>query len=179
MPAIEIRPAATTDISDLLKIDHSVETAYTWQMDRSFEAGCVSVSFREMRLPRVVRLLYPRRVEELREDWNKRAIILVALFGIELVGYASLKIQQATSIAWLVDLVVQDRLRRQGIGSALVIAAQDWAIQQRLRRLVMEMQLRNHPGICLAQKLGFEFCGYNDYYYPNQDIALFFGQGIK
>jgi len=26
----------------------------------------------------------------------------------------------------------------------------------------------------LARKLGFEFSGYNEYYYTNNDIALFF-----
>jgi hypothetical protein len=104
MPAIEIRPAVSTDIPDLLTMDHSVETTHTWQMDRSFERGGVTIAFRETRLPRTVRLPYPRRVAELRDEWNKRAIVLVAALRLEVVGYASLKIQQATSIAWLVDL---------------------------------------------------------------------------
>ena len=30
-----------------------------------------------------------------------------------------------------------------------------------------------------AQKFGYEFCGYNDQYYLNQDVALFFGKALK
>jgi ribosomal protein S18 acetylase RimI-like enzyme len=75
----------------------------------------------------------------------------------------------------MTDLVVAGRLRRQGIGSALVLAAQDWvANHSKSRRLVFAMQPKNFPAINLSQKLGFDFCGYNDHYYPNQDIAIFF-----
>jgi hypothetical protein len=40
------------------------------------------------------------------------------------------------------------------------------------------MQSKNYPAMMLAQKHGYEFCGYNDRYYPNQDIALVFGRSI-
>jgi len=30
------------------------------------------------------------------------------------------------------------------------------------------------PAVRLVQKMGFEFSGYHDRYYANQDIALFF-----
>jgi RimJ/RimL family protein N-acetyltransferase len=41
------------------------------------------------------------------------------------------------------------------------------------------MSSKNNSAIRLAQKLGFEFCGYNDQYYENKDIALFFGRLIR
>jgi RimJ/RimL family protein N-acetyltransferase len=44
---------------------------------------------------------------------------------------------------------------------------------------VLETQSKNHPCIRLAQKFGYEFCGYNDRYYPTQDVALFFGRALK
>jgi ribosomal protein S18 acetylase RimI-like enzyme len=45
--------------------------------------------------------------------------------------------------------------------------------------MVLEMQPKNYPAIQLAQKLGFDFCGYNDRYYANRDIALFFAKGLR
>ena len=42
-----------------------------------------------------------------------------------------------------------------------------------------EMQSKNYPGISMANKLGYEFCGYSDRYYTNQDIALFFAKRIQ
>jgi hypothetical protein len=41
------------------------------------------------------------------------------------------------------------------------------------------MQSKNQPAIRLAQKHGYEFCGYNDHYYMTQDVALFFAKALK
>jgi RimJ/RimL family protein N-acetyltransferase len=41
------------------------------------------------------------------------------------------------------------------------------------------VQSKNVPAIRLAQKSGFEFCGYNDQYYLNKDVALFFAKVLK
>jgi RimJ/RimL family protein N-acetyltransferase len=65
------------------------------------------------------------------------------------------------------------------VASALLMAAQDWAVERSVRRLVLEMQSKNQAYIRLAQKFGYEFCGYNDQYYLTQDVALFFGRVIK
>ena len=42
----------------------------------------------------------------------------------------------------------------------------------------MEMQPKNYPAIQFAYKLGFEFSGYNDQYYRDQEIAIFFSSFI-
>jgi RimJ/RimL family protein N-acetyltransferase len=59
------------------------------------------------------------------------------------------------------------------------MAGQTWAVERKARQLVMEVISKNEAGIRLAQKFGFEFCGYNDQYYPTQDVALFFGRALK
>jgi hypothetical protein len=45
--------------------------------------------------------------------------------------------------------------------------------------MVLEMQPKNHAAISMAQKLGFDLCGYNDRYYSNRDIALFFSRSVR
>jgi RimJ/RimL family protein N-acetyltransferase len=77
------------------------------------------------------------------------------------------------------DLVVAPEKRRQGVASALITAIQTWALEKSVKRLILEMQSKNQPCIRLAQKFGYEFCGYNDQYYPTQDVALFFGRALK
>ncbi len=80
---------------------------------------------------------------------------------------------------WVTDLVVDPSLRRQGIGSALLLAAQEWSAgRPDSRRLVLEIQPKNHPAVNLAQKLGFDFCGYNDHYFANHDLAIFFAKWV-
>jgi ribosomal protein S18 acetylase RimI-like enzyme len=103
----------------------------------------------------------------------------VAVLEGETVGYISLRLNLAPLAAWATDLVVKRRLRRQGIGSALVLAAQEWGAQHGSRNLVLEMQPKNYPAIHMAHKLGFDFCGYNDRYYANHDIGLFFAKSLR
>jgi len=174
MPEIEIRPAVFIDLPMLATMDHSLETAYVWQMDRMIDNGHISINFREVRLPRAVRLEYPNPFV-----WENKGILddpglLVAEMDGQQVGYIYIKQSQLPNTAWVKDLAVRADLRRKGIGSALVLAAQDWAVHRNLRRLVIEMQSKNYPAIQMAIKLGCDFCGYNDHYYSNQDIALFF-----
>lgn len=179
MPEIKIRPATSADIPSLIGLDHTYTSDYAWQMEVAAEEGMLGVSFRQIRLPRSVRVDYPRPVQALAEEWSKRDGLLVAMLNDELVGYIGLKVEAAPATAWISDLVVMRRLRRQGIGSGLVLAAQDWALQHGCKRLVLEMQPKNHPAIQMAHKLGFDFCGYNDRYYANHDIALFFARSLR
>jgi ribosomal protein S18 acetylase RimI-like enzyme len=90
------------------------------------------------------------------------------------MGYASLVPAPAPGSAWLTDVVVDLRHRRQGIGTDLVRTACKWAQERGYQAIFMEMQTKNFPAICLAKTLGFTFAGYSDNYYPDQDIALFF-----
>ena len=69
--------------------------------------------------------------------------------------------------------------RRSGVAMALLESAQAWAESRAHRRLILEVQSKNVPAIRLAQKSGFEFCGYNDQYYLNKDVALFFAKVLK
>ena len=95
------------------------------------------------------------------------------------VGYISLLERGTASVVWITDLVVDASSRRKGVGRALAAAGQEWAESRSHRRLIFEMQSKNLPAIRLAQKSGFEFCGYNDQYYINQDVALFFSKVLK
>lgn len=179
MPQIEIRPATSSDISVLVKIDPACSTTHVWQMDYNSEQGQIGVAFRDIRLPRSVRLEYPRSVESMPDTWTQKDLFLVARKDDELVGYLTLIADRETRTARIVDLVVTDKLRRQGIGSALILAAQDWASRQKLRRMMLEMQAKNHAGINLARKMGYDFCGFNDHFFANHDIAVFFTYILK
>jgi GNAT superfamily N-acetyltransferase len=179
MPEIHIRPAIAADIPSLTAIDHNYSSEFVWQMELQSEEGLVGVNFRETRLPRSARVEYPRRAEMLTHDWTQRAGLLVALLAEVPVGYISMTLDMAPVTAWSTDLVVLRRLRRQGIGSALVLAAQEWGGDHDCRRLVLEMQPKNHPAIQMAHKLGFDFCGYNDRFYANHDIGLFFAKALR
>ncbi|MCD4671728.1 MAG: GNAT family N-acetyltransferase [Anaerolineaceae bacterium] len=179
MPEIEIRPAVSEDIPKLVALDHTCQTEYVWQMERQLEEGQIGIGFRQVRLPRSIELDYPRPPELLQQGRFNRLALLVAVMGGNPVGYVRLKDDVIPGVAWISDLVVDALARRKGIGTALLLASQHWAIQHSLRRTILEMSSKNHPAIQLAAKLGYEFSGYNDHYYLSQNIAVFFAQFLR
>jgi len=179
MTSFDIRPAISSDFSHLIAIDHSCTSDYVWQLELRSDAKRVTADFHEVRLPRTVTVAYPRNPAALVDEWSKRDVMLVAVKDDMPVGYVSAVDDQASASVRIVDLVVALAVRRQGVASALLSAIQAWALERSVRRIVLEAQSKNHPGIRLAQKFGYEFCGYNDQYYPTQDIALFFGRALK
>jgi ribosomal protein S18 acetylase RimI-like enzyme len=179
MPAIQVRPIIFTDVSALVAIDHSYTSEYVWQMDFQEESGQVKIAFHQRRLPRAMRVEYPRPPHYLAEIWNKKPGLLVAeLTDGEPVGYVNLTDGVIPRTTQITDLAVTPRVRRQGIGQALLLAAEDWAVHRGNFQLIAEMQSKNHAALSLVRKLGYEFCGYSDRYYANQDIALFFGKAV-
>ncbi|MBN2148559.1 MAG: GNAT family N-acetyltransferase [Anaerolineales bacterium] len=185
MPEIQIRPAVAADIAVLVAIDHSYVSDHVWQLEVRQEGGSkptdlqIDVIFRQLQLPRSVRVDYPRRPEALIDDWKKRSGLLVAIYQEQVVGYVGMMTNIAPLTTWVTDLAVTRRMRRQGMGSALILAAQEWARHKASYRIVLEMQPKNYPAICLAMKMGFALCGYNDRYYANHDIALFFARSVR
>jgi ribosomal protein S18 acetylase RimI-like enzyme len=179
MPEIEIRPAKEEDIEALIKIDHSYTSDHVWQMDPQFISGNIGAAFREVRLPRVAKVDYPRRTGSFKKNWDSYSGVLVAVHSGEPVGYTSLVENMIPITTLMMDLVVDPGLRRQGIGTALTLAALDWVqVQTKSHRLVLGMQTKNFPAINLAQRLGFDYCGYIDHYYANRDIAIFFTKWV-
>ncbi len=179
MPKIEIRPALATDIHTLVNLEHNYSSDYVWQMDYRQDDSEINISFREVRLPRTAQVNYPKDYKNLTNTWTQQDGLLVAEIEDDIIGYVSLNQNKTLGTTWVSDLAVRRSHRRQGIGSALVIASQEWAKQNESRRLILEMQPKNFPAIQLARKLGFELCGYNDHYFPNHDIALFFSKWLR
>jgi ribosomal protein S18 acetylase RimI-like enzyme len=178
MENLIVRPVALADLASLAEIDHSYHTDYVWQMELNSSKSEVEVSFREVRLPRSMRVDYPRDISYLVEGWRDRPGFFVGEYEGEPIGYINLSNTDNPSLIRILDLVVVRRFRRHGVGIALIQAGQTWAIKEKAAHLILGMQSKNYPGICLANKLGFEFCGYNDHYYANQDIAIYFAKRI-
>jgi len=177
-PELVIRPAELADLDVCLALDPSYSTESVWQMELGDE-GQVSVRFRTVRLPRSMRVVYPHDRDQLIAGWKRCDGFLVAQHGEDIIGYLALRAYTAEALAWISDLVVQRAHRRQGVGLALLNEANRWAKSRGLRWLVVEAQTKNYPAICFCQKNGLSFCGFNDHYYPNQDIAVFFARNLR
>lgn len=181
MAEVQVRPAALEDLPRLAAFDHGYSTDYVWQMDLREDSavGEIQAVFRPVRLPRPMRVGSVRDPRHLAADWNRRVCFLVAEQDGIVKGYLNLVLASSPETAWVTACVVERRFRRAGVGSVLIAASVQWSRANRLKRLILEMQSKNYPAISFAQKHGLVFCGYNDRYYPSQDVALFFGMALK
>jgi GNAT superfamily N-acetyltransferase len=178
LEGLHIRQAISSDIKTLADMDHGYSTDHVWQLSLQRGSGEINAAFREVRLPRPMQVSYPRDPGLLIDEWIDKAVVLMAGVGETPIGYLTLINGPADGSGWITDIVVDLRYRRQGIGGKLVGAAKKWARQRQITRLFIEMQSKNFPGICLAQKSGFSFAGFSDMYYPDQDIVLLFAQDL-
>ncbi len=176
---LTIRSAMPSDYEICMALDHTVSTEHVWQMVLDESEGAIQVTFRPARLPRSIKVMYPRGGEALLQSWRLHAAFLVAEWEKMVVGYVNIREETSQETAWVADLAVERAYRLRGVGTALLNASRKWAIEHNLRRLIVETQTKNYPAIRFLLKRGLSFCGYNDLYYPNQDIAIFLGETIR
>ncbi len=172
---MQIFPAELADLNQCTLINGNYTTDYVWQMQTQSAGTKIDIRFDRVRLPRPMQVTYPRHADELREHWEQENCFLVARnLQDQVVGFIDAQPQPWQNLLWVQNLVVEKQYRRQGYATALIKAAWRWAQKANLPQLMVEMQTKNYPAIALAQKLGFQFCGYNEHYYPNGDITLYF-----
>lgn len=171
-------PRDTQELGLCLNLDHTYFTEYVWQMDMREENEDMVVRFRTVRLPRRMLVTYPRDSQSLRDSWQEHDCFLVAAVENVVLGYVNLRIGAVPTTGWIYDLIVGEPFRRRRIGSALLEQVERWARLRHIEHLTIELQTKNYPGISFVQSQGFTFCGFNDHYYPNQDIAVFFGKNL-
>lgn len=176
---MDIRQVERTEVEQLIAIDHDYETEKVWQLEDAARDGKAGAVFRVSRLPRPMKVAYPRNPEALERNWKTYSAVFAAEENGQLHGYVTLSQPLTEGIAWITDGVVQPLGRRKGIGSALLLHAQRWAQQEQKQQLSLALQSKNFPAIQLVQRLGFEFAGYHDHFFGNRDIALFFNKDLR
>ena len=176
-----IRDGLETDIAACLGLDHHYSTEFVWQMNIEEHAGQWNIAFNTQRLPRTLEALYDADERRIRLALPSDQCFLVAVAkdSPEILGYMTMRHDPVYRAARIQDVVVSSPYRRHHIGTRLVNIARQWAKEHGLVRVTIENNTQNHPGIAFCQQLGFKFCGFDDQYFPNQDIAVFFSQSLR
>ncbi len=175
---MHIYRADLRDLTACLMLDGSYETDHVWQVVQQQEGEDMVARFRVVQLPRTTRVRYPSWNEALLAHQERGDLILVAAQATEVLGYIDQETQPDQDIAWIHHLVVAAPYRRQGIGTALLQRGIQHARQEGLAQMMVIVQSKNYPAITFFQHHGFTFCGYNERFYRNQDIGLYFGRGL-
>ena len=176
-----IRDAIRTDISACLALNHQYESDYVWRMMvQAIPPEGHQVTFRKDGLPRAMQSEHP--VDELRLHLalpqENCYLVAVNKDDATILGYLTMRYDLIHQIALIQDIVVDQEFRGVGIGSRLLGIARQWAAEHDAGKLMVEIPTTNYPAIHFIQNHGLRFCGFNDQYFRNQDISVFFGQTI-
>ena len=177
-----IRDGVEADIARCQLLDHTYETDQVLQIHISQDDQIGwDIDLKRERLPQKLELSAPKSANRLRESLADHEAFLVAeqRLGGEMLGYLAMQNDQRHKIGLIHDFIVDRPQRRAQVGMKLLGAARTWAKEQSLLRLTVEVQSKNTPAIAFFQAMGFVFCGFNDRYFPNQDIAIFFSLSLR
>lgn len=181
MSSFLIRDGMESDIESCLALDHSCVTESVWQMSIQQGTGQWQVLFKTERLPRSMEVYHRSDSARLRLALaeNECFVVAAARDTDDILGYLTMRSDTVHHIALLQDIVVAPAYRRHQIATRLLNIARQWARENDHLRLTMETQTKNYPSIQFCQANGLNFCGFNDHYFPNGDIAVFFTQSLR
>ena len=132
-----------------------------------------------MRLPRKQRIISFLTLEARARCWVRSDIFWVAVEGRKVIGYMALSVAAERAEARINDLVVDEAFRRRGVATDLLNHAIEWALRKDVEHLIFECPLKAQPAITFALKHRFVFCGYQDGYWPGQEVGIFFRKRIR
>ncbi|MBE6943483.1 MAG: ribosomal-protein-alanine N-acetyltransferase [Ruminococcaceae bacterium] len=103
---------------------------------------------------------------------NPLSLWLVALDGERVIGYIGAQI--VPDEADMMNLAVEEKYRRNGIGKALVKQLLKRLQERAVRSLTLEVRVSNLPAVSLYEGLGFKTVGRRPNYYqkPKEDAFI-------
>ena len=103
--------------------------------------------------------------------------IFLAYVDSQIAGQIILR-KNWNNYAYIEDIAVDAKFRRQGVGKELISWAKQWARQQNLAGIMLETQNNNVPACKFYERCGFRLAGFDQYLYKGldpetQEIALY------
>ena len=180
-----IRQGTESDLVACRALDHSFSTQYVWQLAVRDESESPAIRFHQVRLPRALDFENLPPSSLLHRAIQPPQLMLVAEERVggaaRILGYLTMIPEAAQALIRVTHFIVTRTRRGEGIGSNLLDAAEacSRAIaenQAGIQRIRIETQSTNYPAIRYLLRSGFTFSGYDEHYYANGEIAVFFSR---
>ena len=174
------RDAVESDLPYCLALDAVFHTEHVLQMTVQDSGDEILVSCRRQRLPRRLESRHVTEAQSLELALHNHDcyVVIQDKSSNHVLGYVSMRVDEASKVAYLQDIVIDRPYRRRRLGSRLAHVARVWAGEHNLRQIIFEIPTTNYPCIQFAQALGFAFCGFNDHHFANREIAVFFSLSV-
>lgn len=176
---MRIRSAREEDWKACLELEISYETESAWQMEGLRDDGEWGARFREVRLPRKQRITPFISPEARVKGWARGDAFWVATDQRKILGYLTLVLAAERGEARITDMVVGEAYRRRGVATDLLNHVLEWCLRKDVEHVILECPLKAQPAIGFAMKHRFVFCGFQDAYWPGQEVALFFRKRVR
>lgn len=111
--------------------------------------------------------------EALRQELEvENAVFLTALYDNNVVGYVGM--HNNLGEGYVTNIAVDKHNRRKSIGQQLMLALFDYAINNNMQFISLEVRVTNNAAISLYEKLGFEKLGIRKGFYshPTEDALI-------
>lgn len=82
--------------------------------------------------------------------------VLVAEEDGRVIGYITMRFDEATKVAWIPNMAVEPEFQGRGIGRQLILTALDWARQKGMKYAKIETLAQNPVGQHLYPSCGFK-----------------------
>lgn len=175
---VALRPGSAADWVACWAMDVSYDTEYVWQLQSNVQADVPMTGFVKVRLPRAITLRDPLWGGEAIAPQQPQGSLTVAELQGSIDGFALVVPNASRAIDELQMVAVRAHARRCGLGNRLLQSALDVARRNGRRALCATVQARNFPAIRLLQAAGFVLMGYDEQYYPSNDVGLKFGHRL-
>jgi ribosomal protein S18 acetylase RimI-like enzyme len=94
----------------------------------------------------------------------------------QLVGFIAADLHRSENLAWIATVGVLPEYRRQGIGSALLVAVEE---QIGVSSIRLSVRVSNRPALNLYDRLGYHRYGTWPHYYADGEDALVLEKNLK
>ncbi len=179
MPEIEIQLANMVDYPLIRKIDLGFESNYVWKSQIDDDLDAYTIVLQKIKLPKTIHVPFQAGDETALENMVKRNEVFVARYEKQVIGFVHLDRDLVNNRIEIKTGGVKPEYRRKGIGTAILNGIQEMARQNEIARIVMTVQAKNDPAIRFLMSKGYQFCGYQEFFFPNLEIALFFSKNIR
>ncbi len=179
MAEIEIGAAKVEEYPLISQIDLSFESDYVWKTQMIEDLDSYETSLQRIRLPKTIKVSFQAYCPTTLEAMIRRKEILAVRCEDVVVGYLRLEQDEAVNRLVLKTAGIDPAYRRKGIGSVLLDRVEEIALHNGIHNLVAMVQAKNDPAIRFLTGHGFVFCGYQEFYFRNMEIGLFFSKHIR
>jgi ribosomal protein S18 acetylase RimI-like enzyme len=173
---VQIRPITSEDLRAIDDIDGTVDSDHYLHLERIGEG--LQVTFRLEPRPLRQRLIDPNRMLEPSRFFLRtvaggmdEGLALMVELDEQPVGIVLAQEDREAGLLRVLDLRIDFDLRRQGIGTGLMLQALSAARERELRAVCVETRANNFPAAQMLGKLRFELAGVDTRRSSNHDLV--------